>query len=121
MSGAATRMVGLHLPRWDTETKADLTDVLGRLGLHQTYAAGQFPGITRDPSFFISQVVQQANITVGEKGTIAAAATAIVGETSAPMPADIQVNADHPFAFAIVHDKTGVPLFEGVVGDPSQK
>jgi len=113
--------VELNLPRWNTETMADLTDVLGRMGLDKTFATGQFPGITQDPSFFISQVVQQANITVGETGTVAAAASAIVGETSAPVPAKIQVNADHPFAFAIVHDASGVPLFEGVVGDPSQK
>ncbi len=118
---ASATSVELSLPRWNTETMADLTDVLGRLGLDKTYAPGRFPRITSDPSFFISQVVQQANITVGEKGTVAAAASAIVGETSAPVPAKIQIDADHPFAFAIVHDASGVPLFEGVVGDPSQK
>ncbi len=69
----------------------------------------------------MTQVVQQANITVGEKGTEAAAATAIIGETSAPAPPDnlVTFRADHPFAFAIIHDRSGVPLFEGVVADPS--
>jgi hypothetical protein len=28
-------------------------------------------------------------------------------------------DADHPFAFGVLHDATGSPLFEGVVGDPS--
>ncbi|MGA9345091.1 MAG: serpin family protein [Nocardioidaceae bacterium] len=121
LSGAAAQTIGLSLPRWDTGTKADLTTLLGRLGLDKTYATGQFPGITVDPSFFVSEVVQQANITVGEKGTVAAAATAIVGETSGQLPPEIQVDADHPFAFAIVDDASGVPLFEGVVGDPSQQ
>ncbi len=121
LKNEAVTSVELNLPRWSTETMADLTDVLGRLGLRKTYATGEFPGITPDPSFFVSQVVQQANITVGEKGTVAAAASAIVGETSAPVPVQIQVNADHPFAYAIVHDDSGVPLFEGVVGDPTHK
>ncbi len=121
LQNATTTSVELSLPHWSTETMADLTDVLGRLGLRKTNATGQFPGITPDPSFLISQVVQQANITVGEKGTVAAAASDIVGETSEPVPAQIHVNADHPFAYAIVHDTSGVPLFEGVVGDPSHK
>jgi serine protease inhibitor len=27
--------------------------------------------------------------------------------------------ADRPFAFVVLHDATGSPLFEGVVGDPA--
>ena len=33
--------------------------------------------------------------------------------------ADAVFEADHPFAFAVLHDATGSPLFEGVVGDPT--
>ena len=119
--GFAPGNVGLSLPRWDTETKADLTDLLRSLGMEETFDHGDFTALTSDPSFAISQVVQQANITVGEKGTVAAAATAIIGETTAIQPPDdlIEVNADHPFAFVVMHDPTGVPLFEGVVADPS--
>jgi len=29
------------------------------------------------------------------------------------------VRADHPFAFAIVHEPTGTPLFIGRVADPT--
>jgi len=29
------------------------------------------------------------------------------------------MTVDHPFAFAIVHEPRGAPLFEGVVGDPT--
>jgi serine protease inhibitor len=119
-SGATRTTVDLSLPRWDTETKADLTDVLKRLGMGATIGAtGQYPGITDDPRFFVSQVIQQANITVGEKGTEAAAATAIVGEVSGMVAQGAQVRADHPFAYAIVQDDSGAPLFEGVVADPS--
>jgi serine protease inhibitor len=32
----------------------------------------------------------------------------------------LRFTADHPFAFAIMDDSTGIPVFEGVVTDPSQ-
>ncbi len=119
-SAFASRNVDLSLPRWDTETTAELTDVLRQLGMTHTFDDGDFRLLTKEP-FQVTQVVQQANITVGEKGTEAAAATAIIGETSAPAPPDnlVTFRADHPFAFAIIHDRSGVPLFEGVVADPS--
>lgn len=120
--GFSPTPVELALPKWDLETRADLTGILGDLGMQSTFdGRGDFSALTPDSSFAVTQVLQQANITVGEKGTEAAAATAIVGRALAVPPAQDAVNfvADHPFAFAIVHDPTGVPLFEGVVADPS--
>ena len=53
-----------------------------------------------------------------EKGTEAAAATAvIVGKTSAPPP--VELTADRPFDFAIIDRPTGATLFVGRVVDPS--
>jgi serpin B len=120
-SAFASRNVALSLPRWDTETGADLTSVLREVGMRRTFDDGDYRALTANPAFEVTQVLQQANITVGEEGTEAAAATAIVGETSAPAPPPnlVKFRADHPFAFAIMHDATGVPLFEGVVADPS--
>jgi serpin B len=115
-------LVDLSLPRWDTETTANLTDVLEELGMtHTFYGSGDFSAVTADPAFAVTQVLQQANITVAEKGTKASAATAIIGEAgaAAPLPDPVRFTADHPFAFVVLHDATGVPLFEGTVGDPS--
>ena len=97
-------MVDLSLPRWDTETNADLVPVLQDLGMRETSGPASTRASPNDPRFVVSDVVQQANITVGEKGTVAAAATAIVGEVSAMPPQGVDFTADHPFAFAIVHD-----------------
>ena len=120
--GFSTTEVKLALPKWDLETTADLTDILRGWGMDGTFDGhADFSALTPDPTFAVTQVLQQANITVGEKGTEAAAATAIIGAAgAAPPPEDVvEFVADHPFAFAIVHDPTGVPLFEGVVADPS--
>ena len=111
--------VDLSLPRWDTGTRADLTAMLQQRMPH-VFEDGHLDRMSPDQWLTVSQVVQQANITVGEKWTEAAAATAVVmAETSAQLPTGLPFTADHPFAYAIVHDETGVPLFEGVVSDPS--
>ncbi|MGI8578073.1 MAG: serpin family protein [Nocardioidaceae bacterium] len=120
--GFAKHSVELSLPRWDTNTAGNITAVLKQLGMRHTFdGAGNFDALTKDGRFAVTDVVQQANITVGEKGTEAAAATAIIGRLSAVAPpADlVRFDANHPFAFAVMHDRTGVPLFEGVVGNPS--
>ncbi|GAC1458964.1 MAG: hypothetical protein PVSMB10_16580 [Pseudarthrobacter sp.] len=67
----------------------------------------------------ITQAAQAANITVAEKGTIAAAVTQINGMvTSAPPPPERTINFNRPFHYQIVHIETGLPLFMGTVADP---
>ncbi len=66
---------------------------------------------TRD--LFISAVEHKAYIDVDEKGTEAAAATAVVvGVTSMPLE-PIQVKIDRPFIFFIIDNETGTILFMG--------
>lgn len=92
--------------------------MLERLGLSQAFRPGAFGGITPDPKFFLSDVVQEANLTVWEKGTEGAAATAVIFEAGGANTAP-KMYVDSPFAFVVMHEPTGVPLFEGVVVDPS--
>ena len=76
-------------------------------------------GMNGTGGLFIQDVVHEAFIAVDEKGTEAAAATAVVvGETSAPPPATLTV--DRPFLFAIIDRPTGATLFIGRVVDPSK-
>ncbi|MGI8578497.1 MAG: serpin family protein [Nocardioidaceae bacterium] len=122
LAAAATRFDGsrvdLALPRWSFGTHASLKPMLTSMGMRAPFSPGGFPGITDDSRFRLDSVVQQAHISVGEKGTVAAAATQIEGIASAGAVDLKVVNVDHPFAYAVV-DVTGVPLFEGTVGDPS--
>ena len=80
-----------------------------------------FSGITSLP-LKISDIQHEAVIEVAEHGVEAAAATAVtfskgLAPTSQEEPKEI--NANHPFAFAIVHNSTQAPLFLGVIGDPT--
>jgi len=79
-------------------------------------------GVPPDPSrrLFISAVFHKAFVKVDEKGTEAAAATAVVvaeGAGAAPSQPEPFI-ADHPFLFAIVDQSTGLILFLGRVVEP---
>ena len=113
------RPVQLSLPTWDFSTSVDLKAALGGLGVRTAFAPGaaDFSGINRE--LYIDQAVHRATITVDEAGTEAAAATAIVMAPTSGLLTRGVFNADHPFAFEIVHTATGVPLFMGHVADPS--
>jgi serpin B len=78
-----------------------------------------FSGITTAEKLVISNVIHQANIDVDEKGTEAAASTAVVMRATA-MPAEpVAFRADRPFLFALRDVPSGAVLFLGRVGDPS--
>ena len=66
----------------------------------------------------VSRATHDAYIAVDETGTEAAAATTIGMTSSARVAAPILVRADRPYAFAIVHKPTSIPLFVGRVVTP---
>ncbi len=110
--------VRIQLPRWDHRSSFDLRKVFEALRLEQML------GTTEDfnsiqPQMMITQAAQAANITVAEKGTIAAAVTQMNGmATSAPPEPERTIDFDRPFHYQVVHVETGLPLFMGTVADP---
>jgi serpin B len=119
-SSLTDTQVALALPRFGIESKAELATILGALGMPTAFTdAADFSGITTAERLAISNVVHQANIDVDEKGTEAAAATAVLMVESA-MPSDpLMLRLDRPFLFALRDVPTGAILFLGRVGDPS--
>lgn len=115
---ARPESVQIQLPRWDHRSSFDLRKVFEALGLENML------GTTEDfnniqPQMMITQAAQAANITVAEKGTIAAAVTQLNGmATSAPPEPERTIDFDRPFHYQIVHVETGLPLFMGTVADP---
>jgi serpin B len=120
--------VSLFMPRFGIETRADLKAVLDALGMPRAFDRGRadFTGIHvpegPDDRLFISKVIHQANIDVDEKGTEAAAATAVIGDTAGPGASaqkEIILRLDRPFLFFLRDVETGAVLFMGRVTDPS--
>jgi serpin B len=120
-AGLADHTVNLSLPKFGTESKVDLKDILVAMGMPAAFDPNlaDFSGITREEQLYITAVIHQANIDVDEKGTTAAAATAVVmGRTSAPGDV-VTLRVDRPFLFALRDVPTGTILFLGRVLDPS--
>lgn len=115
---APVETVQIQLPRWDHNCNFDLRRVFQSLGLQKTLNTTEdFNNI--QPRMMITQAAQAANITVAEKGTVAAAVTQINGMvTSAPPQPEHTIDFDRPFHYQIVHVETGLPLFMGTVADP---
>lgn len=118
MDSAQRQTVQIQLPTWDHRCSFDLRKVLKALGMNKTLNTRvDFNAI--QPDFALTQAAQAVNITVAEKGTVAAAATQFNGMvTSAPPQPDRTIEFDRPFHYQIVHVETGLPLFLGVVADP---
>jgi serpin B len=113
----------LSLPQWDFQTSTALAEQLQALGMTDAFgAAADFSGITTDEPLYIGNVIHQANITVTEAGTEAAAATAVgMDAAAAPgeQPEPVGMTVDHPFVFAIRDSASGAVIFHGRVTDPS--
>jgi serpin B len=114
--------VNLFLPKFKFEIKTMLTKTLQEMGMPTAFSGNaDFSGMDGIKSLQIDQVIHQAFVAVDEKGTEAAAATAVVMiESMAPLePEEPKLfNADHPFIFMIQEKSTGSILFMGKVNDP---
>lgn len=115
--------IDLALPKYEFRFGRELRPVLEKLGLKLAFDAerADFSGILKDP-LVIGAVLQEAFIAVDEKGTEAAAATAVVmvRSTSQREPeTPIAFRADRPFLFYIRHRASGAVLFVGHVADPT--
>ena len=117
------RPVELGFPKFDIETSVSLTDVLKEMGMPTAFdeSTADFSGMTTQDQLVIGDVIHQANITVDEEGTEAAAATAVViVATSAPVEEQpITLIIDRPFTFWLRARSTGAVIFMGRVNDPS--
>ena len=124
------RDVDLHLPKFKLEPPtialAKRFQTLGmKSAFDQPRGSADFDRMApRKPNdyLYISQIFHKTFIAVDEKGTEAAAATAVVmmraTAIAGPKPQPIEVKVDRPFVYAIQQVPSGVCLFLGRVTDP---
>lgn len=121
LAAPAPGEVQVALPRLHLETTFDLRSALKALGLRRAFTrAADFTGMAPGGDLAIDEVVHKAYLDVDEKGTEAAAATAVEMRATSAMPVEVhRFLADRPFLLAIRHGPSGAVLFLGRVGDPS--
>jgi serpin B len=125
-----TQDVDLHLPKFKIEPPTiALAETFQALGMKTAFdvprGSANFDKIApRKPNdyLYISNIFHKTFIAVDEKGTEAAAATAVVmmraTAIARPKPPPIEVKVDRPFVYAIQYVPSGVCLFLGRVTDP---
>jgi serpin B len=120
LSGMSFRNVAVQLPRLKLAESLELSNLLSRLGMRLAFTRwkADFSGMAEMNEVFFSAVIHKAYIDVDEKGTEAAAATAVVMRIAGFIRDSIEFRADHPFLFLIRENRTGAILFIGRVINP---
>jgi len=123
IGGMKKRKVNVFLPKFTMETTYSLPTALSAMGMPAAFRPGGFTGISDSvaaEALYISEVVHKAFVDVNEKGTEAAAATAVVMTRSARIDPSLipTFRADHPFILAIRHNQTESILFLGRLMKP---
>lgn len=124
LENQAERTVELHVPKFKAKWDGDLRPVLEGMGLAAACDSetADFTAMGRcadDRPLFIGGVIHKTAFEVNEKGTEAAAVTAVVmyrGTGMPTVPEDLIIlHFDRPFVYGIVDLATGAPLFLGTM------
>jgi serpin B len=111
------REIDIYIPKFKFETKYDMGDTLKEMGMPTAFSnSADFSGMDGTKNLAIGFVIHQGFVEVNEKGTEAAAATAVGMIATSATPS---FYADHPFIFLIQDRESGNILFMGRVSDPT--
>lgn len=120
-----SKEVSLSLPKFKIEWEGSLKEILGKLGIKDAFVAGvadfgeMIPTSSKD--IYIGDVRHKTYIDVSERGTEAAAVTAIdIDMTAMPTEPEkiYEMNVKRPFFFTIEDTKNNIYLFMGTISDP---
>ncbi|MEV5573659.1 serpin family protein [Spirillospora sp. NPDC052269] len=116
--------VEIVMPKVNLSSNTELAPLLTRMGMGIAFTEGaDLSGISPQADK-IGFVQHAATLTVDEKGTEGAAATAVgIGATGAPAPTTkkIEVVFDRPYLMVVRDTKTGEPFFMARVADPTRQ
>ncbi len=115
--GVLTRSVAL--PKVNLGTHVSMKPVLTELGMGVAFTpSADFTGLSSQ-ACCIGLVEHAATLAIGEKGTVASAATAVGIEPTAGRVLPPQVLFDRPYLMLVTDRATGEPLFMARVANPA--
>ena len=116
--------VQVAIPKFKVLSEIRLKEALTKMGMPSAFSStgADFSGMNGKKNLYIGAVIHKAYIDVHEKGTEAAAATAVTMRFKSAPPglSEADFRADRPFFFAIRHRDTGSLLFVGCVKNPKE-
>jgi serpin B len=122
LAGLANKEVDVALPKFKITQEVELSKILSAMGMPLAFSdSADFSGMDGRRDLAISAVIHKAYVDVDEKGTEAAAATAVtIRALSARIPRELEhFTADHPFIFLIRDTRSGSILFIGRYTGPT--
>ncbi len=112
-------IVNATLPKFSSEYKLEMNDVLKDLGMTDAFDASiaDFTRLGHSGwgNMYISNVIHKTFISVDELGTKAGAVTSVEISAESAFTDYYTVTLDRPFVYAIVDNNTNLPLFIGSV------
>jgi serpin B len=111
----------LVMPKFNITYSTNLNNYMMELGIRKAFMLGEADFSRMTPAkAAVDRVLHKAVIKVNEKGTEAAAVTAIIIATSAPAY-QLEIVLNHPFIFILRDKASGAILFIGHVVNPLQQ
>ncbi|MBQ0010870.1 MAG: serpin family protein [Ruminococcus sp.] len=114
----------VKIPKFEYDCGYTLNETLKALGIPTAFSQvdadfTDMADVNRERNnLYIGRVIHKTHIELNERGTKAAAVTAIEMKCGSAMPIErkeINIFLDRPFVYAITDRKTGMPIFVGVI------
>jgi serpin B len=116
---SGTLTVSVAFPKVNLATQVSMRSLLIQLGMGVAFTeAADFSGLSTQ-ACCIGLVEHAATLDVGEKGTVASAATAVGMEPTAARVQPPQVLFNRPYLIVVTDRPTGEPLFMARVTNPT--
>ncbi|XP_040268821.1 alpha-1-antitrypsin-like [Bufo bufo] len=110
------RLVELNLPKFSVSGTVNLKEALSKMGLENVFSdSADFSAITEDATIKISKAVHKAVLSVDERGTEAAGATALEAIPTLLPP---QIAFNRPFLMTLYNEKSNIFTFSARIVNP---
>ena len=118
-SKLAGQKVNVAIPRFTMDAGINVSHLLTNMGMEDAFTKkADFSGMDGSKKLYLDSVLHKAHIDVNEKGTEAAAASAVIVAQKTSVERIPIFRADHPFIFLIRENTRGSILFLGRVMNP---
>lgn len=105
--------VDLSMPRFELNTKKEMSDALRKMGITRLFNSNSLLKIAEE--LYVSFVQQNSYLKIEEDGVKASTVTSSGIDTMAPEITFAEMKLNRPFAFAICENSSGAMLFMGKI------